>query len=157
MQPNIRKSPQNRVSISHLSKQYGVIDCINCSSWDNHENHVCVAWHAVKFFVCTHVIFLCPPCWHPSNVNKSLHFSHFTMVLCAMVDCGRKTGKGKGLPRFEFLQLYSSRQRNGRAHEREKNAMDFCDKPRLGSLVTWFPHTKSSQNITDPKLSVYSR
>ena len=34
---------------------------------------------------------------------------------------------------------YSSRQRNGRAHQRETNAMDFCDKPR------WSDRTKASK------------
>ena len=43
----------------------------------------------------SHVVFLSPPCW-------LLYFSHFAMVLWAMVDCGRKTGKGKAVSMFRI-------------------------------------------------------
>ena len=46
------------------------------------------------------------------------------MVLCAIVDCGRKLEKGKHFS--NSCHYYSSRRSNGRAHEKEKNAMDFC-------------------------------
>ena len=42
----------------------------------------------------------------------------------AIVDCGRKLEKGKHFS--NSCHYYLSTRRNGRAHEKEKNAMDFC-------------------------------
>ena len=74
----------------------------------------------------SHVIFLCPACWPPSHVNKSLHLTHF----CAIVDCGRKNGKGEGVAKFRLPAIIYHKGKETEEVTREKNAMDFCDKPR---------------------------